>query len=146
MRTAIGEEDDPPQNPCEPWLSVYVPGLFKRVTAPDFVSSLFFASKSSGATIRLIRNYPYIIRQCPALTQPGRVRGCSMVCRYRQLRGYRDVPGPNPGGGIYCIKCPGSVAAYHDCLSRNRLGFEFRPGRRFSVFVISIKIYVVSYA
>ena len=26
-------------------------------------------------------------------------------------------------------KCPGSVVAYHDCLSRNRLGFEFRPGR-----------------
>jgi hypothetical protein len=33
--------------------------------------------------------------------------------------------------GYTVEKCPGSVAAYHDCLSRNRLGFEFRPGRRF---------------
>jgi hypothetical protein len=29
LRTAIGEEDDPPQNPCEPYL-VIAPGLFKE--------------------------------------------------------------------------------------------------------------------
>lgn len=67
-----------------------------------FVSCYFYALEPGDLTICLIGNCPYIIRQCPALTQPGRVRGCSMVCRFRQLRGYRDVPGPNPGGGIYC--------------------------------------------
>jgi hypothetical protein len=25
--------------------------------------------------------------------------------------------------------------AYHDCLSRNRLGFEFRPGRPLAIFL-----------
>ena len=64
MRTAVREEDDPPQNPCEPCLSTTPPDYLKGLLHQ--VSSLFFASKSSGATIRLIRNYPYIIRQCPA--------------------------------------------------------------------------------
>ena len=27
--------------------------------------------------------------------------------------------------------CPGSVAAYHEALSRLRLGFKFRPGRHY---------------
>ena len=38
-------------------------------------------------------------------------------------------------------KCPGSVAAYHDCLSRNRLGFEFRPGRNSVLYQIHNNFY-----
>lgn len=40
--------------------------------------------------------------------------------------------------GLTVPKCPGSVVAYHDCLSRNRLGFEFRPGRHPFLFVQSL--------
>ncbi len=62
---------------------------------------------------------------------------CAAVVRFTPagvLRGYRDVPGSNPGVGTIfndAIRqsCSSSVVAYHDALSRHRLGFEFRLER-----------------
>lgn len=63
---------------------------------------------------------------------------CAAVVRFTPagvLRGYRDVPGSNPGVGtifmtaVKNLLCSSSVVAYHDALSRHRLGFEFRLER-----------------
>jgi hypothetical protein len=61
LRTAIGEENDPPQNPCEPYL-IIAPGLFKETLHHSGVCR-FHPMKSGELTICLIGNYPYIIRQ-----------------------------------------------------------------------------------
>lgn len=63
---------------------------------------------------------------------------CAAVVRLTPvgvLRGYRDVLGSNPGVGtifmtaVKNFMCSSSVVAYHDALSRHRLGFEFRLER-----------------
>jgi hypothetical protein len=73
----------------------------------------------------------YYERNIPALTQPGRVRGCRLVCRFEATARLPRCPRFDSGrrDTLRVSKCPGSVAAHHVCLSRRRLGFEFRPGR-----------------
>jgi hypothetical protein len=68
----------------------------------------------------------------PALTQTGRVRGCSIVCRKTVTARLPRCPRFDSGRRDLSnvrAKCPGSVGAYHAALSRLRHGFEFRPGR-----------------
>src|SRR5271157_4175769 len=67
MRRAIGEEDDPPQHPCEQTynLTRYADYLNNRCTT--FESGGFMGVKPEGLTICLIRNLPNISSAVPRL-------------------------------------------------------------------------------